>query len=242
MQTERDRGKRLRWVWTFAIILLIAALGALVHIRGYDITTAGAQAVWNKDDLYVFVTQNKTAFSQNVWKGLWSSAKALLGLGTKPDFFRLDLLVYHVTASKVEEHLAKGRGLHGDLLPHGGKLHAYFGDNRDTNLYQWTGSDFVRLSDTESREADGGYSSIRDRFKGEGWSQAYPLSIREPTDFPLTLGGVRFLLRGTHSLEPYGVDKIELIRLDEPKSTRVLYDFRSKKAFLSAEEYRRLTE
>jgi hypothetical protein len=186
------------------------------------------------------VEQNKVASSQNVWSFSWSLAKGRLGISTAPSFHRIDCIVYLITSSKVEEHLAKGWHVAGTVAPYKGIPHAFIGGDRDAGVYRWTGNNFAKLSPSDALAASSGYTYTDELFKREGWSGVQFLLPRGTADHSLVLGGVHFVIHVTHTDD--GTTKVELIDAGEPKSVRVLYDFKDMKGFLSATEYKHLTE
>jgi hypothetical protein len=235
---ESKRGRKFLRVAATALVVFIA--GKFIHIRTYDVTTPGAQALWNQNELYIFVEQNKLAWSQDVWSFCWTLAKGLVRIPTRPDFQRIDCTVYRVTSSKVEEHLAKGWHVAGAVAPYKGIPHAFIGGDRDAGVYRWTGNDFVKLSPSEALAATSGYTYTDELFKREGWAQMHVLPVRGSADFKLTIGGVAFTVRSSQSDD--GTSRVELGKGTEPVSTEVVYEFRNKVGFLSATGYRSLVE
>ena len=123
-----------------------------MRVRTYDVITPGAQALWNHDELYIFVEQNKVAWSQSIWSFSWSAGQRALGIQSGVQL----------------------------LLPRG------------------------------------------------------------TADHSVLLGDTQFVMRVTHTDD--GTTRVELINSSEPKPVRVLYDFKDKTGFLSAREYKGLTE
>ena len=223
-----------------AIALAVFLAGMLFHIRTYDVTTPGAQALWNQNELYIFVEQNKLVWSQDVWSFSLTLAKGLLRIPTAPDFQRIDCTVYRITSSKVEEHLATGWHVAGAVAPYKGIPHAFIGGDRDAGVYRWTGNDFVKLSPAEALAASSGYTYMDELFKRDGWTQTHVLPVRGSADYKVTLGGVAFTVRSTQAED--GTSKIELRQGTDPGRTEVVYESRNKVGFLSATEYKRLVE
>ena len=244
-QSSPKKSRRLLRLTLIALFVLL--VGMVIRIRPCDVVTPGAQALWNQNELYIVVEQNKVASSQNVWSFSWSLAKGRLGIPTAPSFHRIDCIVYLITSSKVEEHLAKGWHVAGTVAPYKGIPHAFIGGDRDAGVYRWTGNNFAKLSPSEALRASSGYTYTDELFKRVGWSRADLLPVRESKDYAVTLGGVQFTLRVTQMLEETSskvttASRIELINGSDAKSVRILYEFKDKHGLLSSSEYKRLTE
>jgi hypothetical protein len=232
----------------FLIAFVVLVTGLLIRIRTCNVVTASADAVWHQNELYIFVEQNKLAWSQNLWSSLWSLAKGTLLIPTSPDFHRIDCIVYRVTNTTAEEHLAKGWHIAGSIAPYKGMPHAFIGGESDARgVYRWTGKDFVRLTPSETEAAESGYTYTEELFKREGWSRADVLPVRGSRDYTIVLEGKHFILRAMQTINETTsnvteTSKIELIKDDDPKSMQVLYDLKDKSGFLSPEEYKRFVE
>lgn len=224
----------------FLIGLVVLVAGMLIHIRTYSVNTPGAQALWNQNELYIFAEQNKVAWSQNVWSFLWSGGKRTLMIQTAAHFHRIDCLVYRITSTTEEDHLAKGWHVDGTIAPYKGVPHAFIGGEDTSGVYRWTGKDFVRLSPSEATDARSSYTYTGELFKHEGWTEVHVLPVRGTAEQALVLGGIPFTLRAIQTQD--GMSKIELIKANDPKSIRVLYDFKNTTGFLSSAEYRTFVE
>jgi len=241
MMGTPSSSKKSRGLLRLTLIgLIVLLVGTVIHIRPYSVATPSAQALWNQNELYIFVEQNKVASSQNIWSFSWTVAQGPFGFKNTPAFHRLDCLVYRVTSSKIEEHLAKGWDVAGTIAPYKGVPHAFIGGNRDAGVYEWTGNDFAKLTPTEAVAANSGYTNTDELFKREGWSGVQFLLPRGTADHSVLLGDTQFVMRVTHTDD--GTTRVELINSSEPKPVRVLYDFKDKTGFLSAREYKGLTE
>jgi hypothetical protein len=223
-----------------AIGLILIGLGALVPMRSQNVITSGAQALWNGNELYIFVEQNKLAWSQNLWSFSWSAVKSWMTAATPPSFHRIDSTVYRVTSTALEERLAKGWQVAGSIAPYKGVPHAFMGVDRNWNVYRWTGTDFVQLSASERFAAKSGYTYMDELFKREGWTQSQVLPVRGSADHTLTLGGTPFLIRAAQTED--GTSRIEIVSARDPNSTRVVYQFKNVVGLVSATEYKHLTE
>jgi len=121
MMGTPSSSKKSRGLLRLTLIgLIVLLVGTVIHIRPYSVATPSAQALWNQNELYIFVEQNKVASSQNIWSFSWTVAQGPFGFKNTPAFHRLDCLVYRVTSSKIEEHLAKGWDVAGTIAPYKG--------------------------------------------------------------------------------------------------------------------------
>lgn len=223
-----------------AIGLIVLILGVLVPIRTHDVITSDAHAVWNKDELYIFVKQNKLGWSQSLWAFAWSVAKGVLGLVPRPTFKRIDCLVYHVTNSDIDEHLVKDLNA-GIFAPYKGSLYAFLGGGPETRgVFRWTGREFARLPASEAAAIESSFTYVDELFAREGWSEAVVLPVRGTADHAVVLDGIPFTVRATQTDD--GTSRIELIKTNDTKSVRVVYQFKNEGGFLSAGAYKHLVE
>jgi hypothetical protein len=222
------------------VVFIVVLVGMVIRIRPFDVITSGAQALWNQNELYIFVEQNKVASSQSVWSFSWSLAKGWLAIPSSASFHRIDCTVYRITSSAVEEHFAKGWNVAGSLAPYKGMPHAFIGGKQDAGVYRWTGDGFAKLSPSEALAVQSGYTYTDDLFKHEGWSGVQFLLPRGTADHRVVLGGIPFVIRVTHTDD--GITKIELIRTEDPKSVSLLYDFKNMAGFLSNVQYKGLVK
>jgi hypothetical protein len=189
--------KRVVLFRVVGIGLVLLVVGVFVPIRSQDIITSGAQALWNKDELYIFVEQNKMVWSQNLWSFSWGFIKRSLTAATPPTFRRIDSTVYRVTSTTLEEDLAKGWHVVWAIAPFKGVPHAFMGVDHNWGVYRWLGNGFEQLSSSEALAAKSGYASMDDLFTREGWTQLHVLPVRGTADYKLTLANVEYVIRAT---------------------------------------------
>lgn len=224
--------------WAIAIIVLLI-VGAVVPIRGHDVTTSGAQAIWSKDEIFIFVSQNKLAWSNNVWTFTWQMAKDALGLASPPTFKRIDCLVYRVTNTAIGEHSVKDLNAAGIFVPYRGSIYALIGGESHRTL-KWEGDRFTAVPAAEAAALDGSFTYTDELLKREGWAQTFLFPVRGSADNQLILGGASMTVRATQSAD--GESKIELIKTNDSKGSQVLYRFKNTGGFLSADGYKHLVE
>ncbi len=231
------RSVSLGWA---AIGLIALVAGAFVPIRSGDISTSSAQAIWNGNEVYVFVQQNKLGWSQNLWSFSWSTVKRWMTAATPPSFHRIDCVVYRVTNTAIEERVAKGWQVAGSVAPYKGVPHAFMGEDRNWNVYRWTGTDFVQLSPSERLAAKSGYTYTDELFKREGWAQSQVLPVRVSADHSLTLVSIPLVIRATQTDD--GMSTIQIMNARDVASTRLVYQFKNRVGLVSAAEYKEMTE
>lgn len=240
-------GRRTRYLSALGILVGMGLLGILIPVRSGVVITSSGQALSSANELYVFVEQNKLAWSENLWSFAWRSIKTWLTATTPPSFHRIDCTVYHITNNAVDEHRAEGWHVIGALAPYKGEPHAFMGSDLNWEVYRWTGAEFSKLSPAERSAAKSGYTYSDELFKREGWTQEYVLPVRGTAEHRIILAGIPVTIKATQfsedtrSVSPI-TSKIDLIRGDDPKSSQVLYNFTDKTVFLSAQEYKRFTE
>jgi len=230
-----------------AIFIGIGLVGTLIPIRSGDVITSGGQALSSANDLYIFVEQNKLAWSENLWSFSLRTVKAWLTAASPPHFHRIDCTVYHITSKMVDENQAKGWHVIGALAPYRGAPHAFMGTDLNWEVFRWTGAEFSKLSPAERTAARSQHEYIGDYFKNEGWTQEMILPVRGTASHRFTLGGVPVTIQATQTTEQTGsqirtTSKLELIRGDDPKSSKILYDFTDQRNFLTRMQYRQLVE
>src|SRR6516164_2865201 len=236
MRENRSVPKRGRVLLRLnAAVLVLLVICMMISVRTYDVITAGAQALWSQNELYIFVEQNKVAWSENVWSFVWHAVRLWLTAPSPPTFHRIDCTVYHITSDSIHESQAKGWHVAGSVAPYKGVPHAFIGGGPDTRgIYRWTGNGFERLSPSETLAVDSGYTD--EFFKREGWSGVQFLLPRGTADHNISLDGIRFTVHVTHTDD--GTTEVELIRRDDPQAVRLLYHFKDHHSgFLSTAEY-----
>lgn len=247
MTEERTPMKWRGFLLTVAALIGIAILGALIPIRSCDVITSGGEVLGNGSDLYIFVEQNKLAWSENLWFFSRRLVRRWLNGTSPPDFRRIDCTVYHITGKTVYRNQAKGWHVIGALAPYRGAPHAFMGSDLNWDVYRWTGSEFSRLPSVEGTTAKSGHTYLRELFKRDGWIEGLILPVRGTAIHKFTLDGSPITIQASQTTEQSGsrlatTSRLELIKNGDPKSTHVLYEFKDTSGFLTAHEYTQFTQ
>jgi hypothetical protein len=225
--------------WALAIVILIVA-GALVRIRTYDVITSSAQAFWNDHELFVLVSQNKLAWSENLWAFVWRSGEGIVGFSSPPTFRRIDCLLYHFKAGSLGDYLIKDMNAAGIFVPYKGSIYSLAGGDSQ-RVFKWDGSRFASIPANEASALQASFTYTDELFKREGWSQINPLlPVRGSAEHQLVLNGIPASIRATQSSD--GESIIELITTRGPDNSRVVYKFKNTSGCISSGRYQRFVE
>lgn len=224
-----------------AIALGVAVLAGVVKIRIHDVITSGAQAVWNQEELYVFVEQNKVGWSESVWSFASQVIKGAFGVATPPTFKRIDCLVYRITKDTVERRTAKGWHVAGTIAPFRGSLYAFVGGGSPGGgVFRWDGENFLRLSASDAESLQQSFTYRDDLFAREGWSQIPALLPgSRPARHSITLTGIPFTINASQTED--GTSTIELVN-EQAHSAQTIYQFKNEPGFMGSGAYRHLVE
>lgn len=233
----RVRPKPLRPMIAIAILFV---LGFMIPIHTHDVSTSSAQAFWNQSELFVLVSQNKIAWSQNLWGFIWRVGEGAFGTNWPPTFKRIDCLVYHVTNSGVDEHFVKDLNASGVFVPYHGSIYALLGGQPGGRaVLKWDVERFAEVSMPEASLVDASFVYRDELFKREGWQRADPLfPVRGSADHEVRLTGGRVVLHVVQTTD--GESRIEIVGPVDINKTQLLYSFKDEAGFLAAESYTRL--
>ncbi len=171
------------------IVLVIAFFCWELHFAGDD--AREGVLLWNSQEAYLFVGWGRSGYHFTCAEYLLSHIPAYFGIRRAVDDNRLSMLVFRITPTAIERHVADPYQMDRGFLayvPRGGTIYAYDGG---AMLWKWAGTDFEMLTVKEQQKLaidPSLFSSREDYTDVDGWSLRRSLTRLRP-EFKIELQG-----------------------------------------------------
>jgi len=171
------------------IILVIAFFRWELHLVADD--AREDVLLWNSREAYLFVGWGRSGYRFTCAEYLFSHIPAYFGIPRTVDDNHLSMLVFRITPTAIERHVADPYQMYRGFLvyvPRGNTIYAYDGG---AMLWKWAGTDFETLTVKEQQKLTidpSLFSSQEDYTDVDGWSLRRSLT-RLPPEFKIELQG-----------------------------------------------------
>ena len=164
--------KKIIQVVALCLVVLALMVSLFFDLHLTD-DAAGGKMLWNSQEAYLFVALSRDGYHLTPFHYLLASVPAYLGVPRTRDDTRSFTIVFRITPTGVEEHVAPDIGFRA-YIPRGETIYAWDGGP----LWKWAGTQFERASPEEQQTIildENILFSKKDYVNVDGWSMRHSL-------------------------------------------------------------------
>ncbi len=200
---------RSKWIVLVAVCLVtVLSMWGLKKTVYVKENLRDVQALWNKNELFIFITRTKSVVRIS---RLGLMAKSLLGSPfLSHEALGEDLFVFHLDDKRISRHEVPNFSSQGRVYPFNEKV--YLGRGGEESewplIWQWTGSDFLRIDKPLAMTITNAQAYTDASVKNQGWSRYEYLPFQPgERSYPISVGGrnVSLVLAWDRRGEKYSV-------------------------------------